>query len=79
MVANVLFLLALGFGGALVPIADLPAPVADRSSACSRSGRSPRRSRRRSATGEHRSLPLGILLVWAVVADVVAARTFRWD
>ena len=28
VVANVLFLLALGFGGALVPIADLPAPLA---------------------------------------------------
>src|SRR5688500_8891355 len=29
VVANVLFLLALGLGGALVPIGDLPAPLAD--------------------------------------------------
>jgi len=76
--ANVLFLLALGFGGALVPIADLPAPVAsvvrllpvgalaDAFDAALGSGAGLLRS-------------LGVVGGWAALAVVAAARTFRWD
>jgi ABC-2 type transport system permease protein len=78
VVANVLFLLALGFGGVIVPIADLPAPVdsivgllpvgalADAYGA---------------ALGGSASIvqPLLILAGWAVSADLLAARLFRWD
>ena len=78
VVANVLFLLALGFGGVVVPIADLPAPVdsivrllpvgalADAYGAALGSGASIVQ-------------PLLILAGWAVAADLLAARLFRWD
>ena len=78
VVANVLFLLALGFGGALVPIADLPAPaasivrllpvgaLADAFDAALGSGAG--------------LLPsLGVVGGWAALAVIAAARTFRWD
>lgn len=78
LVANVLFLLALGFGGALVPIADLPGPVgsvvrllpvgalADAFDA---------------ALGSGASLLPALVVVggWAALAIIAAARTFRWD
>ena len=50
VVANVLFLLALGFGGALVPIAELPEPVASVARLLPVGARR-RRSEPRSATG----------------------------
>ena len=76
--ANLLFLLAVGVGGALVPIGDLPAPVAvvvrvlplgaltDAFGAALGSGAEILR-------------PLAIVAAWAVGSIVVAARTFRWD
>jgi ABC-2 type transport system permease protein len=78
VIANVLFLLALGFGGAVVPIGDLPAPVAafvrllPVGALADAFG---------AALGDGGSIggPLAILGAWAVAADVLAARTFRWD
>lgn len=76
--ANVLFLVALGFGGALVPIGDLPAPLATvvrmlpvgalTESYASALG-----------SGAGIAAPLAILGAWAVGSLLVAARTFRWD
>ncbi len=78
VVANVLFLLALGFGGALVPIGDLPValaavvrvlPVGALNEAFA------------SALGSGGGLaaPLGIVGAWAIGSLLVAIRTFRWD
>ena len=78
VVANVLFLLAVGLGGAIVPIGDLPEPVgmvvrllpigalAEAFGAA-------------LGSGANIVQPLGILVVWAALAVIAAARTFRWD
>jgi len=78
VVANVLFLLALGFGGALVPIGDLPAPLSDivrvlPTGALSEAFASA------LGSGGALSIPLAIAGVWAIGSLLVAARTFRWD
>ena len=78
VVANVLFLLALGFGGAIVPIADLPAPVAD-IVRYTPVGALTDTFAAALGNGGPIAAPLGILLFWAVLADVVASRTFRWE
>ena len=78
VVSNVLFLLALGFGGAIVPIADLPAPVAD-IVRYTPVGALADTFAAALGSGVPIAAPLGILLFWAVLADVFAARTFRWD
>jgi ABC-2 type transport system permease protein len=78
VVANVLFLLALGLGGPLVPLAELPEAVAgavrllpvgaltEGFGAALGSGASP-------------AQPLIVLAAWAAGAVIAAARTFRWD
>ncbi len=78
VLVNVLFLLALGFGGALVPIADLPASVATVVRLLPPGALTDAFA---AALGDGSSVvpPLAILAAWAVAADVVAARTFRWD
>jgi ABC-2 type transport system permease protein len=78
VVANVLFLLALGFGGALVPIGDLPAPLADIVRVLPMGALSEAFA---SALGSGGALaaPLAIVGAWAIASLVVAARTFRWD
>jgi ABC-2 type transport system permease protein len=78
VLANVLFLLALGFGGAFVPIGDLPAPVAD-VVRFSPVGALADTFAAALGNGTPIAAPFGVLLFWAVLADVFAARTFRWD
>ena len=78
VVANVLFLLALAFGGALAPIPNLPDPIS-----------TALRLLPVGALGEAFSAALGsgagigrplvILVAWAVAAFALASRTFRWD
>lgn len=78
VVANVLFLLALGFGGPLVPIDDLPAPLA----AVARvlpMGALGDAFASALGSGESLAAPLAIVWVWAIGSLVVATRTFRWD
>ena len=78
VVANVLFLLALGFGGALVPIGDLPAPLASVVGVLPVGALSEAFA---SALGSGGALaaPLAIVGAWAIGSLVVAVRTFRWD
>lgn len=78
VVANVLFLLAIGFGGLIVPVGDLPAPLPtiwrvlpigalwEAFAAALGSGMDIVR-------------PLAILAAWAVAAYALASRKFRWD
>lgn len=78
VVANVLFLVALGLGGALVPIGDLPAPLA----ALVRVlpiGALSEAFASALGSGGHLAGPLAIVGAWAVGSVVLAARTFRWD
>ena len=78
VVANVLFLLALGFGGAVVPMGDLPAPLADIVRVLPMGALSEAFA---AALGSGGALatPLAIAGAWAIGSLVVAARTFRWD
>jgi ABC-2 type transport system permease protein len=78
VVANVLFLLALALGGALVPMADLPDPLAT-VARLSPVGALTEAFGAALGDGTAIAPPLGILMAWAVVAVVAAARTFRWD
>ncbi len=78
VVANVLFLLALGLGGALVPLPELPEPLATVVRLLPVGALSEAFA---AALGSGADLvrPLGILVLWAIGAVIVAARTFRWD
>jgi len=78
VVANVMFLLALGLSGALVPIADLPTPLASVVSLLPVGALSEAFA---SALGSGGALatPLAIAGAWAIGSLVVAVRTFRWD
>jgi ABC-2 type transport system permease protein len=78
VVANVLFLLALGFGGALVPIGDLPAPLAALVRVLP-TGALSEAFAAALGSGESLRAPLAILGAWAIGSLLVAARTFRWD
>lgn len=78
VVANVVFLVALGFGGALMPIGDLPAPLAVVVRVLPMGALSEAFA---SALGSGGALtaPLAIVGAWAIGSLFVAARTFRWD
>ena len=78
VLANVLFLLALGLSGALVPIANLPASIATVVRLLPPGALADTFA---AALGDGSSVlpPLAILAAWAVAAAVIAARTFRWD
>lgn len=78
VVANVLFLLALGLGGTVVPIGDLPAPLAAVLRVLPMGALSEAFA---AALGSGASLaaPLAIVATWAIGSLLVAARTFRWD
>ena len=78
VVANMLFLLALAFGGVLVPIGDLPAPVAS-VARLSPVGALAEAFGAALGNGASAAPPLGILVVWAALAVIAAARLFRWD
>jgi len=78
VVANLLFLLALGFGGVLVPIGDLPAPLA----AVLRvlpTGALNEAFAAALGSGGPMAGPLAVVGAWAIGSLVLAAGTFRWD
>jgi ABC-2 type transport system permease protein len=76
--ANVLFLLAVGFGGSIVPIGDLPEPL---SGAIRVLPVGALNDAFAAALGSGTSLmgPLSILGAWAVGSFALAVRTFHWD
>jgi ABC-2 type transport system permease protein len=78
VVANVLFLLALGFGGPLISIGDLPAPLGDVVRLLPVGALAEAFG---AALGDGTAIapPLAIVVAWAAVAVIAAARTFRWD
>ncbi len=78
--ANVLFLGFLVVGGVIVPIQRLPEPLAAVAGALPAA---PLSALLRCALGTSPDLDVGsqlaLLIAWAVVALVIAARTFRWE
>ncbi len=76
--ANVLFLAALGLGGALVPIGDLPAPLAVIVRLLPMGALSEAFASALGSGGAF-AAPLAIVGAWATGSLIVAARTFRWD
>ena len=78
VVANVLFLLTIAFGGLIVPIGDLPAPLPTVWRVLP-VGALWEAFAAALGTGPDLVRPLAILATWAVAAFALAARTFRWD
>jgi ABC-2 type transport system permease protein len=78
--ANVLFLGFLVVGGVIVPIERLPEPLAAVAGALPAA---PLSALLRCALGGSPSADIGsqlaLLIAWAIVALLVAARTFRWE
>ena len=78
--ANVLFLGFLVVGGVIVPIDRLPEPLAAVAGALPAA---PLSALLRCALGASPGVDVGsqlvLLLAWAIVALLVAARTFRWE
>lgn len=78
LLANVLFLLTLGIGGVLIPVADLPAPVA---SVVTLLPPAALADTLRAALGGAAAdpQPLITLALWAIGSVALAIRTFRFD
>lgn len=77
LVANILFLVAILFGGVVAPVDALPGALGGMASilpwAAATNGL------RAALEGGDLVGPLAILLVWAVFAFAATARTFRWE
>jgi ABC-2 type transport system permease protein len=78
-VANGLFLVFLLLGGIVLPVADLPAPIATLAGILPAAALADA-FRIALGSGEGEVIrPLFVLAVWAVGAVVLATRTFRWE
>ncbi len=78
VLANALFLVALMVGGVLVPIEDLPGPLASIAGLLP-VGALAEAFRASLGSGGSLAINLGIVAAWGVAALVGAARTFRWE
>jgi len=77
LLANILFLIAILFGGVVAPIDALPGALGGLA-AILPWGAATNGIRAALAGGDVAS-PLAVLLAWAVGAVALASRTFRWD
>lgn len=75
---NLLFLLALGLSGALIPIAELPSPLPEALGFLP-VGAVAQGFDAALGSGPDILLSLAVLTGWGFGSFVVAARTFRWD
>jgi ABC-2 type transport system permease protein len=78
VLANVLFLVALLLGGVLVPLEELPAPLATLALA-SPVGALADAFRAALGGGAGYLASLAIVAAWGLVAAVLTIRSFRWD
>ena len=76
--ANLVWVLLLAGGGVVVPVDRLPAPLAEVAAALP-SGALGEALRAALARGDFAVGPCVVLLLWAVLSGVAAARWFRWD
>jgi len=77
--ANLLFLLSLVLGGIILPLDRLPSAVASVAEVLPPAALSRTLSIGLGASAGDATEPLAILVGWAVVLAVLAARKFRWD
>ncbi|MDP9482738.1 MAG: ABC transporter permease [Chloroflexota bacterium] len=78
VVANVLFLAVLAIGGVLVPVADLPEPLATFARVLPPAALTEAIRIALGGAGDGAG-PLALLAAWAAAAVLLAVRTFRWD
>lgn len=78
VVVNVLFLVAIGFGGAVVPLGELPQPVGLIVRALP-FGALTEGFGAALGSGAGLAAPLAVLAVWSLGAVILAARSFRWE
>jgi ABC-2 type transport system permease protein len=78
VLANALFLMALLLGGVLVPLEELPAPLATLALA-SPVGALAQAFRAALGGAAGYLASLAIVAAWGLVAAVLTSRTFRWD
>jgi ABC-2 type transport system permease protein len=78
VLANALFLVALMVGGVLVPVEDLPGPLASIAGLLP-VGALAEAFRASLGSGGSLAINLGIVAAWGAAALVGAARTFRWE
>jgi len=76
--ANALFVLFLLIGGVILPLDRLPAPLATVAGALPAAALTGA-LRVGFGSGGDAVVPLAVLAIWAVVAGVLTARTFRWE
>jgi ABC-2 type transport system permease protein len=78
VLANALFLVALMVGGVLVPVRDLPEPLASIAGLLP-VGALAEAFRASLGSGGNLATNLGIVAAWGLAALAGAARTFRWE
>jgi ABC-2 type transport system permease protein len=78
VLVNALFLVALMLGGVLVPVHDLPGPLASIAGLLP-VGALADAFRASLGSGGGLAIHLGIVAAWGLAAVAGAARTFRWD
>jgi ABC-2 type transport system permease protein len=78
VLANALFLVALMVSGLLVPVRDLPGPLASIAGLLP-VGALAEAFRASLGSGGSLAINLGIVAAWGLAAMVGAARTFRWE
>ncbi len=78
VVVNVLFLVAIGFGGAVVPLGELPPPVTLIARALP-VGALTEGFGAALGSGAALAAPLTVLAVWSLGAVILATRSFRWE
>jgi ABC-2 type transport system permease protein len=77
-IANVLFVASLALGGVVVPLDQLPGPVATIAAALPAAALSEALRIAFGAAGDATN-SLALLAGWGAVASLLAARTFRWE
>ena len=80
VVANVLFLVALILGGVLVPLSELPAPLATIAHLSPVGALADAFGAALGIQGSNGGLvDAGVVLIWGIAAVVATVRLFRWD
>jgi ABC-2 type transport system permease protein len=76
---NGLYLVLLLLGGMVIPLDELPGPLADAAALLPSAALADVLRETLAGTGVDPSRSWIVLLVWAVIGPLVAARTFRWE